>query len=368
MKLYLKYTTLVFLRIFLTIVGALTLTAMLIQVMMFLSVSINNLDLGVMDILKFMLLCLPSIFVYVCPIAIICTILYYFYILSSDNELLIFELSGISKYQLALPAFTTMIASVLISLIIGSFVNPVCKKQLLLQRETLHKNMVNAVLKEKSFAKISNKLVLYIEKRINAKDLKGVVIYDKTNADEVTTIIAEKGSLIEEKDKTVFKLYDGSRQTLTRGNLQTLYFKSLIFDVSEYTRKFANIDGSLNSQPLHNLIALRQKANKSLAFQDQLAQEIHRRISWPLLNISLPLLFLFSGLSYREGRSKDLKGLNIFISVILAILNMVLYFSFINQVTSKLDFSILTYLNILLFSGIGLFLLKNHDFTIKNSY
>jgi lipopolysaccharide export system permease protein len=361
MKLYLKYTTLVFLKIFLVMVGALTLTATLVQVMLFLSVSLNNLDLDLFSVIKFMALCIPSIFVYVSPIALICTILYCFNLLSADNELLIFELSGISKFRLSIPAFSMMFAVTLLSFVMCFFVNPICKKQLLMQRETLHKNMINSVLKEKTFTKISNNLILYIETRLNAKDLRGVIIYDKTNPAEVTTIFAEKGSLLDEQDTTVFKLYDGSRQTLTQKNLQTLYFKSLIFDVSEYTKKFASFDRSLESQSINRLIRLRRKKANDLNYQKKVSQEIHRRISWPLLNISLPILFLFSALSFVEGRDKTLKTLNVLISITLSVLSMILYFSFINRINTKTNFSVLTYLDILLFSGIGFFLLKNVD-------
>jgi len=223
----------------------------------------------------------------------------------------------------------------------------------------MHKNMINSVLKEKTFTKISNQLILYIEKRLDAKDLRGVIIYDKSDANKTTTIFAKRGALLDESDKTVFKLRDGSRQTLTQGNLQTLYFKSLIFDVSDYTKHFTNSGTTLDSQSINKLVKLRWKNSKDIGFQRRLAQEIHRRISWPLLNISLPILFLFTGLSFGEGRSKSLKTLNVFISTTLAVFNMVLYFSLINRINTKINFSILTYLNILFFSGIGFVLLKN---------
>lgn len=219
--------------------------------------------------------------------------------------------------------------------------------------------MINSVLKEKTFTKISNNLILYIENRVNSKDLQGVIIYDKTNPSEVTTIFAQRGTLIDEQDTTIFKLYDGSRQTLAEKNLQTLYFKSLIFDISEYVRKFDNFNKALEAQPINKLMHLRQKKITNLSFQKKVLQEIHKRISWPLLNISLPILFLFSALSFGEGRNKNLKALNIFISITLSVLSMVLYFSFINRISIKMNFAVLTYLNILIFSVIGLFLLRS---------
>ena len=359
MKLYLKYTTLVSLKIFLVITGTLVLTATAVQMMMFLSVSMNSLDLGLASMIKFMLLSLPSIFVYVSPIALICMVLYYFHILFLDNELLILELSGLSKHHIVLPVLSIMCATALLSLVVCCFINPICKKQLLRQRETLHKNVINAILKEKTFAKISDKLILYIEKRQSDKSLKGVIIYDKTNPTEVTTIFAKKGTLLDEDDKTVFKLHDGSRQTLTKNKLQTLYFKSLIFDVSEYARKFKDVRRLLDSQSIHKLITLRRIQNKDLSFRKKIEQEIHRRVSWSLLNISLPILFLFSGLSYREYRTKSINKLSIGISVSLSILSMVLYFCFINRIDTRINFVVLTYVNILFFCGVGVFLLRS---------
>ncbi|NRA73875.1 MAG: YjgP/YjgQ family permease [Rickettsiales bacterium] len=358
MKLYLKYTTITALKLFLIIVGALSLTATLIQVMLFLSVSINRLDLDIISMMKFMLLCLPAIFVYVSPIALICMALYYFHILFSDNELLTLELTGISKQQLALPIIFIMCATAMLSVIMCFFINPICKKQLLLQRKVLHEKVINAVLKEKTFTKVSNQLILYIEKRRDQKDLRGVIIYDKTKPAEVTTIFAQKAVLFDEGGKTMFKLYDGSRQTLVNNNLQTLYFKSLIFDISEYARKFTDSEKLLASQPMNKLIALRKKNNGDFKFQKRVSQEIHRRISWPLLNISLPILFLFSGLSYREYRSKSPKKVNIFISTTLCIVQMVLYFFLVNRIGTKSVFTLFTYGNILFFCGVGAFFLK----------
>jgi lipopolysaccharide export system permease protein len=358
MKLYLRYTTLVFLKLFLIIAGALTITATLVQVMLFLSVSVSDLHLDLFSIIKFMLFALPSNFVYVSPIALICTVLYFFHILSSDNELMIFELSGISKLRLAVPAFSVMVVMAVISLAMCSFINPICKKHLLMQRETMHKGIINSVLKEKTFAKISNKLMLYIEKRLDAKDLMGVIIYDKSVPAEVTTILAKHGSFLDDNDKTVFKLYDGSRQTMKNGKLQTLYFKSLIFDVSEYTKKITNFNRVLDSQPLHKLISLQRKRSGDLNWQKKISQELHSRLSWPLLNLVLPILFLFSGLSFGDGRNKNMKKLNIFVSTALSVLCMILYFSIMNRINTKATFSALTYLNLLTFASLGFFLLK----------
>jgi lipopolysaccharide export system permease protein len=358
MKLYSRYTTLIFLKIFLIMVGSLTLTATLVQVMLFLSTSITSLDLDLFFTAKFMLLCIPSTFVHVSPIALICTILYFFHILSSDNELLIFELSGLSKYRLAFPAFSVMLITAALSLTMNFFINPACKKQLLLQRETLHKSMMNSGLKEKTFVKISNKLMLYIEKRLDSKNLSGVIIYDKNNPAEVATIFASRGSFIDENDKTVFKLHEGSRQTLTSKSLQTLYFKSLIFDVSEYTKKIANFHKILDAQPINKLIKLRKKEGHNLDFQKRISQEIHSRISWPLLNISLPILFLFSAVSFGDGRNKNSRKLNVAISIGLASMSMVSYFLCLNRISTTAGFSVLTYLNLLFFVGLGLFLLR----------
>jgi lipopolysaccharide export system permease protein len=339
--------------------GSLTVTATLLQVMLFLSVSVGSLDLDLFSITKFMLLCIPANFVYVSPIALICTILYFFHILSSDNELLIFELSGISKRRLVLPVFGAMFIMAFISLVMCCFINPIAQKQLLLQRETLQKSMIGSILKEKTFVKISNKLILYIEKRLDSKNLRGVIIYDKNNPAEVTTIFAEKGSFIDDQDQTVFKLHDGSRQTLTKNNLQTLYFKSLIFDVSEYTKKFLDLNETIDAQPINKLVALKRTKASNINFQKKISQEIHRRISWPLLNISLPILFLFSVVRFGDGRERNLKKINIFISTVLAVLNMALYFSLINRSGITTSFFLLIYLNILFFVGLGLWLLKS---------
>jgi lipopolysaccharide export system permease protein len=360
MKLYTKYIGAYFGKIFLLFACALTFVAVLLQVTLFLNTSANSLDIGAAYILKFMLLQVPLLLVYTLPMSLVCAVIYTTHTLYSDNELLILELSGVNKRKIALPIIVISLIVMIFAQIMCAFINPLTKKYVLLQREMVQRGLISSMLKEKTFTKISSKLMLYTEQRVGPKELKGIIIYDKTDPKGTATVLAESGAIVDKDTGIAFKLYNGSRQVLAEGTFQTLYFRSWLFDIAEYSKKFLwNFSGTLDTQSIYKLIKMRLKNNATRAAKVRLDQEIHQRFSWPLLNLVLPILFLFSTLGIENNRDKTNKNLGV--SVSLAIATTFLYFFLLNRVVAWNGFVPLLYLNPLAFCALGLFLLKKSD-------
>lgn len=327
----------------------------LLYATMALNLAMSNLDFGVDYIIKFALLQIPTMLVYTMPIALVCSIVYTIQLLHSDNELLMLELSGINKITIARPILVFMFISMIIAQLMYSFIIPAAKKYLLVQKETLHKNIASSLLKEKVFTKISNKLMVYIDHRIGPKDLKGIIIHDKTNTGTTSTILAERGVILDNGNKIIFKLQNGSRQSLVKDNFQVLYFKSWLFDISDYSERLFNV-GGFETHSIYKLIKTRFTKQLDNYQITKIDQEIHRRFSWPLLIIALPMLFLFSSFNIENSREKTMKS--ILFSVILALISIFLYFLSMSRIVLWKGFIVLSYLNPIFFSILGLYIFK----------
>ena len=355
MKIYTKYLTLYFLKVFSIILGALTLLALLLQVTLLISSSSEILYAGVLYILKSALFRVPSILIYTTPIALCCAVVSSIKLMHSENELLILELSGATKFDIAKPFITILLVITFLSLMIGFFINPIYKKRLLEQREEVQKNVLNSLVKEKVFTKISNILMLYIDEKVNSKDLKGVIIYDNTDSAGSATILAKSAKVSYNDNKVIFKLFDGSRQVLNKGEFQVLNFKTWLFDMSEYSKKLLwNFSGNLDIKSIFELFKHSSQTKASKSYHTKLKQEINRRFSWPLFNLSLPLLFLFNALYMGYSRQSRINYIKF--SLTLSILNVLLYFIFMNRIGNGAVYSFAIYALQILFCTLGVYL------------
>jgi LPS export ABC transporter permease LptF len=176
---------------------------------------------------------LPSILVYSIPMAILAGTLLCFGRLSSDNEIIGIQASGVSLYTIFYPV---LILSLLVSISMVSFNQQVAPRSYSqfrkLYYEIIHKNPV-LKLEERTFFEIKD-YMLYVEKVKQKKGkLSGIIMYEMKKEGFPTLITAQNGDMVSTEQQLVFRLFNGSIQNKDKDdpNKYTItYFKN--YDIS----------------------------------------------------------------------------------------------------------------------------------------
>ena len=273
--------------------------------------------------LKFFLLSIIPITIYITPISTCCASLYIYHSMETDRELAIWESVGLNKYQIAKPAIKFAVLVTITLTFFTMFIVPITEKHIKSSIEKLKKtSSINAVLEEKSFNRISVNTTLYAEKISEDGDLEGVIVYTKEKDGNNSITVAERAKTSLSDNITSFRLFNGNRHSQHRGMNQTIFFKTLI--VNTPNKKVENINryDSLDYLTIYELFKLKKEAR----FNELIARTI-----WPLTNLVLIMLssslLLFAGFS-RQTNLRPLVysfAFPIIIAVILIILRKKVY-------------------------------------------
>lgn len=339
MKIYSRYIISYLAKIFLLSIVILLGVLTSVKLMSFIN---QNLVGGVASIdmaIKFITLSAPHLLIYITPIALLCTITYVYYTLIIDNELITLEASGLSKISISKPAIGFSIIITMLCYLLIMVIVPISKRELHSYTEFLKgSSKITSVLEEKAFNKISRNITLYAEEKLNNGLLQGVAIYDKTSPNSYTVMLAEKAKLVPEENSFSFKLYGGSRHVMSNDTMQILYFKTLSFSIAK--NKIKNINENLDIEELTILDLLSSEyARKDL--MNERYTEIHKRLSWPLLNLTIAFIVVSSIFSSHFERI--LNPVKLVNACVFSMINIGLIIALRGKVNNGISFVIALY-------------------------
>ena len=236
--------------------------------------------------MKFIALSMPPLLIYIAPIATLCTILYVYYTLSIESELVVLEATGLSRATLSKPAISFGIGIALICFILTAVIVPLSKRDLNSYTSLLKdSSRITSILEEQAFNKISRNITLYIDRKDQDGFLHGVAIYQQTEPGAQIIILAKKAELFTKEEDFSFKLYDGSRQTIADKSLQVLYFKTLSFNIPK-SKLLPEKSKALSVDELTIIDLISYKANGQYDLK-QKRSALNEMISWPLVSLAL---------------------------------------------------------------------------------
>ena len=159
-------------------------------------------------------------------------------------------------------------------------------------RQAISSQFSAFLFREGVFNRAGQGLTVYMRERTNEGELKGLMIHDSREENEIpSTILAKRGALIGNDDGYQVVVYDGSRQDYDpkTSNFRKLNFERYIIDLPD--------DGPVSTrwkEPDERTII--ELLNPDLNIQRDVENlrefniEIHRRIISPVLALSFSLL------------------------------------------------------------------------------
>ncbi len=307
--------------------------------------------INLVQFLYAIILATPDMLVNVSPIALFCAIIVAYHKLINDNELVILESSGLSKYKIAKISMFFAVMITAINLIITSIISPLATRTLKRQQTTIQDNYVSNMLEEGVFNNISNSTTIYIDKKSKNNDLFGIVMYDNAKGSQAI-ISAEKAKFIFKKGQMKLIMFNGIRQEINKqGQLDVLYFEQSKFDLLK-----PSVKSSTKSKKPEELVIYDLIFNAGNNSNSAILKELHRRISWPLLNLLLASIALLSASSTNFSRRWSPR--TVLNGAIAASISIFLFFS-INSLSQKnTNIHLANYAYILLTTAFCAYLLK----------
>jgi lipopolysaccharide export system permease protein len=275
----------------------------LAQSLRFIDLIVNR-GLPVSTFLYLASLLMPSLLGIVMPIALFVAAVYTYNKMIMESELVVLESTGLSKTQLALPSIELGIVACLFSYIISLYLLPVSYREFKDMQNFVRNNYATILLQEEIFNSPVDGLTVFIKERGKDGSLRGILVHDNRDASRPITMIAQEGKLVNSGSGPQFLLINGNRQEIDeKGSaLSILNFASYTLDIGMFARESFTREREPEEKFVGELFQTTARLDDDKAAS--MRNEAHRRITWPLYSLIMPLIgsaFLLSGEFNRRG-------------------------------------------------------------------
>lgn len=317
------------------------------------------------EVLRLILLLLPSFLVLTIPMAFLLAVLLAFGRLSNDNEITVLKACGLSLGTLLPPVLLTAAAAALLTLFISVVAVPWGNTGFKQMTMDVARKYAASAIRERIFRDDLPGIVLYVDQYDEARrTMQRVMIQDSRDPERPLTIFAKSGLVSSDEVNGVLRilLKNGSIHTQHKNDYRLVSF-------GEY---LLTAESGRSTPPVRTELDLgigelqRGSHSPQLAPQARLkmATELHSRFAFPCATFVFAILALPLGLSNRRSG----KGSGFTISILILLVYYVLL-SFLRTLAEKggIPPALAVWLPNLLFLAIGLLLLRlaSQEMTLK---
>ena len=257
--------------------------------------------------IKLIMLSLPQIIPVLLPIIICLSIFFVFSRMQTDKELIVLQSSGLSVFDLAKPV---LIFSLLLSTLSFFFtlnLAPKSNENFKILLYTIKNDYSSTLLQEGIFNTIGKDFTIFIKERMSDGYLNNIFIHDSREIDSPSTLIAQKGKLINDGLSTKILLENGSQQFQSKEKkLSVLYFDKYLLDINKNdNQSMLNRWKSPSERSLYELRNPNPNSGDDINNLQAFRAEITHRFSVPLNTLGFSLVVLTFMLSMRFFRVEN---------------------------------------------------------------
>lgn len=319
------------------------------------------------EVLRLILLLLPSFLVLTIPMAFLLAVLLAFGRLSSDNEITVLKASGLSLGALLPPVLLTAAAAALLTLFISVVAVPWGNTGFKQMTMDVARKYAASAIRERIFRDDLPGIVLYVDQYDEPRrTMQRVMIQDNRDPVRPLTIFAKSGLISSDDVDGVLRilLKNGSIHTQQKNDYRLISFgEYLLTAVSGQNTPLTRTELDFGVGELYRgILSTQLDSQTRLKF----AIELHSRFAFPFATFVFAILALPLGLSnHRSGKGS---GFTISISILLVYYVLL---SFLRTMAEKGGISpvLAVWLPNLIFMAIGLVLLRlaSQEITVKSA-
>ncbi len=308
---------------------------------------------------------LPILLSLIIPASLLIAVIWLFWRLADDNELVALRGAGLSYWGLLkAPILVSILVSIFLYLLLF-YVNPLTRDYYSKLQLSAQSKFSISLIQEGQFNSLSDDITLYVKEVDDNFLFREIFIYDGRVGDDGSnygiTIIADEGQLYENPEGFRLEARNGSYQTIEEGRLHSISFDeySVNWDTQGTHLQCLSKASDISSFDLVRILFVSSSETYDDSYLSSLWSEFHNRLAFPLLS---PLFCLFACYIMLCCRPFSLPvfGWNLpifppkFFSVVCAILFFLLYVSLVNSIEKNLNNAWFIYSFI--FSGFGFFI------------
>lgn len=339
------FNTIFIATVFITVV--LTAIVFLTQSLRFLELVIES-GASSMSFWVLTALALPRFFEVIIPLAMIAAVIFVYNRMNMDSEMVAIRSAGYSPYQIARSAIALSIIMAIFLYIMTMFAAPLSLAQMNKMRKVIKAQYSNALFRQGVFNRVGDDFTVYIKDKNIDGEMAGLMIHDsrKTNKNP-STIVAQKGIIINNDDGMQVVVYDGSRQEYDRQKqiLQRLNFERYVIDMPD-SGPVATRWREPDERTITELFRPNPNNERDMESLRDFKVEIHKRFTNPLLVIGFTLIGIVTmliGPMDRRGQGK-----RIVVAIICTLLIQGGYISAYNSARNSEIGFVLMYLLVIL--------------------
>ncbi len=277
------------LRAAITIVGGLSLLALLAQGLSQTDLIVDNRQ-SALTYLKVVALGAPQIVAILGPLALFVAALNSLNRAHRDNEIVVSHAAGMTRWQVLSPVLRLATLVAIIHLCVNLFVQPLAQREL---RETLsdaRADLAASLIRPGAFSYPTDGLTIYA-REVSGGELRGLLISDTRKANEPVDYIAETGYMVEVEGEAALRLINGQIQQIDpQGQLSILNFDDYIFELTGFLSEDSDLVLKPSDRFLYELFYPDLGDFYQHRDQDKYLAEAHSRLSSPLLNFTMVII------------------------------------------------------------------------------
>ena len=183
-------------------------------------------------------LLLPNFLSLILPIALFSVIVFYYTKMVNDRELVVMRAAGMSQFALAKPALALATIVALLGYALNLYFLPKSYQQFRDFQWEIRYNYSHVLLQEGTFNTINSDVTVYVRERTPSGELLGILVHDARNPNKPSTMMAERGAMVDAADGARVIMFNGNRQVVDKNTMKMsiLYFDRYTFDL-ESSRK-----------------------------------------------------------------------------------------------------------------------------------
>ena len=331
-----------------TVFVTITLTGViwLSQSLRFLDLIINK-GLSAGDFLYLTLLLLPKILVLLVPISLFSATVYTFHRLKTDSEIVVMRAAGLSPSALAVPAVVVSVTVAIVCYLLTLYLQPLGFRTFKDLQFSVRSNYASVLVQEGVFNTLVDGVTVFVRAREANGELTGIFVHDARDPDKPTTMMAERGALVQTDNGPRFVLVKGNRQELDTKDTQVsfLFFDRYTLDLRQFSETSATRWREPGERYLHELLEPGEGPD-DIANSDKMFAEAHQRLTAPLYAVVFVLIAVASMLFGEYNRRRD--WTRILIAAVAAMIVQTLGLSFTSVVSNAPALVPLMYANIII--------------------
>ncbi len=280
-----------------------------------------------MVFLEFSSLLLPTVMMFVIPLATFAAALFTLNRLYMESELVVMLMSGQSPWGLLKPLLAFSALTMLAMYVVTLYLMPVSATRLNDRKQEIQTKFVNSMVVEGRFNHPTKGITVFIRDSNTAGEMAGIFLHDDRDVAKPITYTANRAVLINDDGKVLLVMFEGAIQETDVASkaVTSVAFDRFPFDLTQFISDQKKRTRRPREYLVHEVFFQAEEVLPPQRPYSVYLAEAHEKLSLPLLVLTLPMLALggvLAGSFKRSGLSTRLTvavGLMIFVQL-LAIL------------------------------------------------